>query len=106
LSRQKLTPADTSLLDKGLTFIPAYRHLPIAKIYETQNRLIRNLKLKDYFHGRQDQNYDPSKKSFTYPSTWTPPDHAVSGATLNTIQAIVNATENLFKNSKILTTNF
>ena len=106
MSKLELTPDDISLLDKGLTFIPTYRHLPIAKIYETQNRLIRNLKLKDYFHGRQDKDYDPSKKTFVKPSTWTPPDDAISVDTLGTIQKIVGETENVLKNSKILNSKF
>jgi len=69
-------------------------------------RLIRNLKLKDYFHGRQNKNYDPSEKTFTHPSTWTPPDHAISGETLSTLQKIVHGTQNLLKTRKIIDNKF
>jgi hypothetical protein len=58
--------------------------------------------LKDYFRNDEpdsddkddDDNFDYSVRRFIKPSTWTPPDHKVSDATLETIQAIVDATEN------------
>ena len=68
--------------------------------------MIRNLKLKDYFHVRPEKDYDPSKKTFANPSTWTPPDHSISVETLGTIQKIVGETETMLTNSKILANKF
>jgi GIY-YIG catalytic domain len=95
LSSLQLSTHELSLLNKGLTFIPTYNSLPINDIYCFQNRLIRNLKLKDYFQDDTADVFDYSKKTFTHPSTWTPPDHKVTQTTLSTIQDIMNATERL-----------
>lgn len=89
------------MLDKGLTFIPTYRSLPINSVYSSQVRLIRNLKLKDYFQDKPDKDFDYSRKSFTNRSTWTPADHKVSGATLSTIQNIVSSTESVLNKYKL-----
>jgi len=60
--------------------------------------LIRSLKLRDYFSGKEtDNDYDYSAKTFTYPSSWTPADHKVSPSTLQTIQDLVIATESSLK---------
>ena len=89
------------LLDKGLSFIPSFRSIPLSKIYEAQNRLIRNLKLKDYFSDRPDAaNYMEARK-FTCPSKWSPPDHKISQSTLDTIQDIVTRTESIVGEHKI-----
>ena len=86
-----------------MKFIPTYRYLPVTRIYEAQSRLIRNLKLKDYFSNDDDNiHYDYKIKTFTYPSTWTPADHLISKSTLETIQKIVSATEHTLKNNRIL----
>jgi hypothetical protein len=85
-----------------LTFIPTYNSLPINNIYSSQHRLVRNLKLKDYFQDKSEDSFDFNKKTFTYPSTWTPPDHKVSQSTLNTVQDIITATESLIKKHKII----
>jgi hypothetical protein len=101
LSNLELSITDITLLDKGLSFIPTYKYLAINKIYEAQSRLIRNLKLKDYFAGKPEKDYDPKTKNFIAASTWTPPDHKVSESALATIQKIVSSTENVIKNNKI-----
>jgi len=88
-----------------LKFIPTYKYLPVASIYEAQSRLIRNLKLRDYYSEDDDPNYDYKTKTFTYKSTWTPPDHLISKSTLETIQNIVSATETTVNNKKILHNN-
>jgi hypothetical protein len=102
LSSLQLSTHQLSLLNKGLTFIPTYNSLPINDIYSFQNRLIRNIKLKDYFQDETDDSFDYSKKTFTHRSTWTPPDHKVSQSTLNTVQDILNATEALLKKHKVI----
>ncbi|NJL55909.1 hypothetical protein HC928_12490 [bacterium] len=55
--------------------------------------MIRNLKLKDYFHDDADDEYDYTARKFVKPSTWTPADHKINEETLDTVQAIVEATE-------------
>lgn len=90
------------MLDKGLTFIPTYRLQPIDRIYEVQHRLVRNLKLKDYFSTKPDKpDFDYKTKTFTNPSTWTPADHKVGEATLDTVQKVISATENIIQKYKI-----
>jgi hypothetical protein len=93
-------------LDKRLTFIPTVNSMPLFKFYEAQNRRIRSLKLKDYFSNRSNKEYDYRNKTFTPASTWSPPDHHVGQATLDTIQDIVTSTESVFQNSKISKNNF
>lgn len=95
LTSFQLSNSQLSLLDKGLTFIPTYKFLSLHDVYSLQNRLIRNLKLIDYFHDSDTENNvnDYNLRKFTNPSTWTPPDHKVSQPTLDTVQTIVEATE-------------
>lgn len=57
LSDIVLDRADIELLDKGLSFIPTCNSMPLFKFYESQNRLIRNIKLRDYFYNK-DKNKD------------------------------------------------
>lgn len=95
LSNYVLNENEISLLDKGLTFIPTYGRFPTQTIYLLQQRLIRNLKLKDFFSDSEDSDADWSVRHFEPPSTWTPSDSLISASTLKTIQAIVNDTENI-----------
>lgn len=100
----RLTEAQLSVLDLGLTFIPAYRHQPLNDIYKFQDRLIRNLKLKDYF-GEKDpdeDDFDYTVKTFTDPSTWIPPDKKLSADTLQTVHDIAMMTENILKQHTIV----
>jgi len=102
LSDLILTNNDISLLNKGLSFIPTCKDISVFKFYDSQNKLIRNLKIKDYFSGRPSESDDQrrAKTSFTGPSSWTPPDHHVSQDTLDTIQKIVTGTESTLKKYK------
>lgn len=94
------------MLDKGLSFIPTVNLMPLFTFYEAQNRLIRNLKIKDYFSNRPSVDYDYRNKSFTPASSWGPPDHHVGQATLDTIQKIVTSTESVFSQSQIRKNRF
>jgi len=107
LSDLQLTPADTNLLDKGLSFIPTYRFQPISRIYEVQNRLVRSLKLKDYFSKKNESvdDFDYKTKTFTEPSTWTPADHKIGKTTLETVQKIIDSTETILQNYKTFETS-
>lgn len=97
-----MNETDVKLLDKGLTFIPTCNSMPLFKFYNSQNRLIRNLKLRDYFSNKTGNNNNNKwNREFTLPSNWSPPDHHVSQDTLDSIQNIVTSTETLFSASKI-----
>lgn len=96
LSSVHLNDHELSLLDRGLTFIPKYRTARVSSIYALQNRLVRNLKLKDYYCDEEDDgSYDYNVKTFVAPSTWTPRDASISPETLHVVQEIVTSTENL-----------
>jgi hypothetical protein len=101
LSNLNLTDVEISLLDKGLSYIPTCRSLNVFKIYESQNRLIRNLKIKDYFSNRLGPDRPKDSTAFTGVSRWIPPDHHVSQPTLNTVQSIVKRTESILRKSTI-----
>jgi hypothetical protein len=49
LSTHTLTPLEKTLLDKGLTFILTQKLLPSAQLLLLQHRLIRQIKLQDFF---------------------------------------------------------
>lgn len=106
LSNLELTDIEISLLDKGLSFIPTRKSLSVYKLYESQNRLIRNLKIRDYFSNKARANNNPSdSRAFTGPSTWIPPDHHVSQPTLDTVQGIITRTESILRKSTIKNNN-
>ena len=52
LSNYQLTNSDYTLLEKGLTFIPTPKTLPVSNIIQNKDRLIRNVKLKSFFHSK------------------------------------------------------
>ena len=106
LSDVNLSATQLSVLDRGLTFIPTYRYLPLDEIYSVQDRLIRNIKLRDYFKDRADDTYDYHQKTFTNPSTWIPPDHKISQSTLDMVQTIANSTESLIRRHPIVRGRF
>lgn len=97
LSSHHLSAAETSLLDKGLTFIPTYNRQPLEELYTLQHRLVRNLKLKDYFSNRNndgdDNDWDYTTPTFKHPSNWTPADDKIGRETIETTQRITHATE-------------
>lgn len=104
LSTYTLTESDTELLNKGLTFIPSYRFQPLDAIYKLQHRLVRNLKLKDYYQAQDsdEEEFDYSQPTFRHPSTWIPKDSKISKETLDTIQSVVNSTEQILAQHSII----
>ena len=108
LSRSTLTSVERALLDRGLTFIPTFNLFPLQSIYSLQNRLVRNLKLKDYYRDNDtdDDVYDPKLKTFTARSTWTPADEKISSSTLDTVQKIVSTTEDLVAAHRMVNDRF
>ena len=49
LSKRKLSPAETSLLSKGLSFCPAPRDIDIFALRKEISDYVRRLRLKEYF---------------------------------------------------------
>ena len=58
---------DLTLLEKGLSFIPTRKSLPLSNILNNQNRLIRSLKLNYYFKHKKD-NSTVSTNTITNPT--------------------------------------
>ena len=100
LSKHVLSQPEHSLLEKGLTFIPSVHYTDCSQIYHLQNRMIRSLKLRDYFDKSkqnlsQDQTLQTPKKDFEIRSNWTPPDGLLMPTTVDAASRIANITENL-----------
>jgi hypothetical protein len=74
--------------------------MPVNVLYAAQHRLIRSLKLRDYFNDADNDDFDFKIKTFTHKSTWTPADHKLQQSTLNTIQDIIAATESVIRRRK------
>lgn len=103
LSSLPLQQAELDILDRGLTFIPTSTTHPVQNIYTLCNRLIRNIKLKDYFADEeQDGTFDPTVPTFKKPSQWSPPNSSLSQPTLDTINRIANSTQRLLQRRKLI----
>ena len=97
LSSYELSPAESSLLEKGLTFIPTMHYTDCAQIYELQGRVVRNLKLRDYFDRNTTTDPTPNnpKRDFQIRSNWTPPNGVLSPSTVEAASNIARATERI-----------
>jgi len=99
LSSTLLSDNDISVLEKGLSFIPTPRTLPIKSIIENKDRLIRNIKIKSFFQNST-KTFDPKLKTFQEKSTWTPETSSLSKDILETIKELDDVTMDLIKRSK------
>jgi hypothetical protein len=98
LSSHTLTLCDKKLLDLGLTFIPTHNKVPYDRIKDSLHKLTRSLKLRDFFHDReQTRTYDPTVKTFTRPSTWEPATKDLSVATKLLINKLQETTETILR---------
>lgn len=105
LSSLNISDSDVSLLDKGISFIPTPKLLPISTIIQNKNRLIRNIRIK-YAFTHDNRPYDPKLKTFIDKSNWSPPDDLLHRrgtlhTTLNTVHNIELATATVLDNLKI-----
>jgi len=84
LSSVTIDDTSVSLLDLGLKFIPTPLSIPLLSQHLPIERVIRNIKLKDYFfhHPRPEDSNDWVKVPFVAPSTFTPRDSLLSDLTL------------------------
>ncbi len=73
LSSYTPTPTDLGLLEKGLTFIPTRKTLPISNIIHNKNKLIRSIKLRYFFQNKTTElNGNDFKKRFKESKNWSP----------------------------------
>lgn len=86
------------MLEKGLTFVPAPKTLPLKSILESKDKLIRNIKLKSFFQNSS-KTFDYSLKTFQEKSTWAPSLKTLPSDIITTINEIEDATLNVIKNS-------
>lgn len=113
LSSLQLSETDISLLNKGLTFVPSPELIPTWEILGDRNKLIRNLKLRDFFDNKNHprcSRIDPTvfikTREFDGPSTWEPRDNQISVDTRNTCSEIIAETDNLLKSFPLIKTKF
>lgn len=97
MSSLKFSRADETLLEKGLSFIPTPKLLPVSHILENKQKLIRNIKIKCAFKNNC-RDFDPKIKTYVEKSTWVPPNALLfkNGTLPNTLQ-IINKIENITK---------
>lgn len=104
LSSLVLDESDISLLDRGLTFVPTPRTLPVKSILENKDNLIRNIKLRSFFK-KSTKPFNAKEKLFQYKSTWTPNTSLLNNEVINTINEIENNTVNFIREANKLTRN-
>jgi GIY-YIG catalytic domain len=63
---------------------------------------VRSLKLRDYFKDKPNDDYDFNEKTFTHRSTWTPADHKLCQPTLDTVQQIMETTERIIHERRVM----
>lgn len=96
LSQRVLSEHEVSLLDKGLTFIPALKFVLLSDILDCQKRNLRNLKLRDFFSTcDRDFNPDLFENKFIHKSSWSPPFELLSLSTQQAIFDIQDLTSDL-----------
>lgn len=104
LSSLVLDESDISLLDRGLTFVPTPRTLPVKSILENKDNLVRNVKLRSFFTNST-KPINAKEKVFQYKSTWTPNTSLLSNEAINAISEIENNTVNLIREANKITRN-
>ncbi|KAK2556809.1 hypothetical protein P5673_021016 [Acropora cervicornis] len=86
----ELTEAETSVLSKGLTFVPVNNKIDEYQVKADCEKYFRRLRLKAHFHGQADNltdNTTPAEKDLfakfdSKLSTWTPPEGQFSAVDL------------------------
>jgi hypothetical protein len=86
-----------NVLEKGLTFIPKPKLLPVSKIIENKNKLVRSLALKYNFR-HSEIPFNSKIKTFREKSTWTPDIVNFPPHIQNTIGNIERVTDKIIKN--------
>lgn len=102
LSSYTLSASDRSILDKGLTFIPTPKFLPVKTLIESKNNLIKSIKLKSFFRDSK-KIFDPKVKTFKEKSTWTPGLSLLPVDIIKTVKSIENCTVDKLKSVEKVT---
>jgi hypothetical protein len=92
LSNQTLDGSALTLLDKGLLFAPTKNVYSKQIFIDGQNRLIRSIKIKDFFQVKKTNNNN-KPVPFQFDSTWDPP--FLLPATQNIITVIEDITNSV-----------
>ncbi len=64
LSSRKLTEAETSLLSKGISFVPSKKHVDLSKIHSDLAEWERRMRLAEYFHSDENQERKNEKEEY------------------------------------------
>lgn len=97
LSSFEPTVNHLNVLEKGLTFIPKPKLLPVSTIIENKNKLVRSLALKYNFR-HSEAPFDSKTKTFKDKSTWTPDILNFPPHIQNTINDIERTTDKIIRN--------
>jgi len=89
---------DLTLLEKGLSFIPTRKTLPVHNIIISRDKIIRNIKLKSFFNNRISNDAKDVVKTFTAPSSWCPHNDLLDSNCLNLVEKIKNSTDDILHN--------
>ena len=101
LSNTTLTVNNLSLLERGLSFIPTRKNLPVKNLIDTKDKLVRRLKLYDFFKNKTPDNSNNSfDRLFTEKSTFIPPNDKLSQPVLNLVEKINQDTNLIIKKHK------
>ena len=101
LSDRILTTTENRVLERGLTFIPTSRVIPVSNIINSKNALIRNIKLRSYFTNREKNNSNFNRYQFVNKSTWTPDIGRLDAGTRGCIDKIERDTENYIRHNTL-----
>lgn len=101
LSKYEASEADLSLLERGLSFVPSRKTLPISNILDTRDNVIRRLKLKCFFENNKLTNRNIKDRRFIEKSTWVPPNHKLKAKTLVLVDDIVRKTGDILNEYKV-----
>jgi len=86
------------LIDLGLKFVPTPSKISVPDIKSAQHYIKRRIALFDYFSKyphMKNTNPNPIANKFLPPNSWTPEPHQISSHTLESINKICEATQNI-----------
>ena len=103
LSKFELDKNEIDVLERGLTFIPAPKLLPISTLINDKNNLIRSIKLRYFF--RDNKTFKDNKRLFVEKSAWEPPQQRLPPDCLRTIEKINKTFNKIIKEKETINNN-
>jgi hypothetical protein len=86
-------------LEKGLTFVPSMKTLPLSNIINSRDRLVRTVKIINFFKNRTSQtNLKSNRSKFIEPSSWVPPNVKLDPETLKLTDHLKLCTDETLEN--------